>query len=57
MYCEIIIDHRKKIKLNWLQGVWGGMLCGIALQTLILLFVVWRTDWKSEVIYTFSFSF
>lgn len=29
-------------------GVWGGMLCGIALQTLILLFVVWRTDWKSE---------
>ncbi|KAF0898438.1 hypothetical protein E2562_007274 [Oryza meyeriana var. granulata] len=29
-------------------GVWGGMLCGIALQTLILLFVVWRTDWKAE---------
>uniref|UniRef100_A0A0D9XAY8 Protein DETOXIFICATION n=1 Tax=Leersia perrieri TaxID=77586 RepID=A0A0D9XAY8_9ORYZ len=29
-------------------GVWGGMLCGVALQTLILLFVVWRTDWKAE---------
>ena len=24
------------------------MLCGIALQTLILLAVVWRTDWKAE---------
>ncbi|KAL6859152.1 hypothetical protein ACP4OV_018154 [Aristida adscensionis] len=29
-------------------GVWSGMLCGIALQTLILLVVVWRTDWKAE---------
>ena len=24
------------------------MLCGVALQTLILLAVVWRTDWKAE---------
>ncbi|GJN38533.1 hypothetical protein PR202_gb27585 [Eleusine coracana subsp. coracana] len=30
-------------------GIWFGMLCGIALQTLILLVVVWRTDWKAEV--------
>ncbi|XP_062191517.1 protein DETOXIFICATION 35-like [Phragmites australis] len=29
-------------------GIWSGMLCGIALQTLILLVVVWRTDWKTE---------
>ncbi|XP_006659711.2 protein DETOXIFICATION 34-like [Oryza brachyantha] len=29
-------------------GIWGGMLCGIGLQTLILLIVVWRTDWKAE---------
>ncbi|KAK3133820.1 hypothetical protein QOZ80_6AG0541520 [Eleusine coracana subsp. coracana] len=29
-------------------GIWFGMLCGIALQTLILLVVVWRTDWKAE---------
>ncbi|EMS59510.1 Protein TRANSPARENT TESTA 12 [Triticum urartu] len=29
-------------------GVWGGMLCGVALQTLMLLFVVWRTDWNVE---------
>ena len=32
------------------QGIWSGMLCGVALQTLILLAVVWRTDWKAEVI-------
>ncbi|WVZ91638.1 hypothetical protein U9M48_037782 [Paspalum notatum var. saurae] len=29
-------------------GIWSGMLAGVALQTLILLAVVWRTDWKAE---------
>ncbi|CAM0148580.1 unnamed protein product [Urochloa decumbens] len=29
-------------------GIWSGMLCGVTLQTLILLGVVWRTDWKAE---------
>ncbi|CAO2164842.1 unnamed protein product [Urochloa humidicola] len=29
-------------------GIWSGMLCGVALQTLILLGIVWRTDWKAE---------
>jgi len=29
-------------------GVWGGMLGGVALQTLMLLFVVWRKDWDAE---------
>ncbi|CAO2207610.1 unnamed protein product [Urochloa humidicola] len=29
-------------------GIWSGMLCGVTLQTLILLAVVWRTDWKAE---------
>ncbi|CAO2168519.1 unnamed protein product [Urochloa humidicola] len=29
-------------------GIWSGMLCGVTLQTLILLAVVWRTDWKGE---------
>jgi hypothetical protein len=32
-----------------IQGIWAGLLCGVALQTLILLFVVWRTDWNKEV--------
>ncbi|CAD6265105.1 unnamed protein product [Miscanthus lutarioriparius] len=29
-------------------GIWSGMLCGITLQTIILLVVIWRTDWKAE---------
>ena len=31
------------------QGIWAGMLCGTALQTAILTYMVWRTDWKAEV--------
>uniref|UniRef100_A0A0A9AZS8 Protein DETOXIFICATION n=1 Tax=Arundo donax TaxID=35708 RepID=A0A0A9AZS8_ARUDO len=30
------------------QGIWAGMLCGTALQTLILLVVIWKTDWEAE---------
>ncbi|XP_072964747.1 protein DETOXIFICATION 35-like [Typha angustifolia] len=30
------------------QGIWAGMLCGTALQTLILLYIVWKTNWKAE---------
>ncbi|CAN6252767.1 unnamed protein product [Urochloa humidicola] len=30
------------------QGIWAGMLCGTALQTAILTYMVWRTDWKTE---------
>ncbi|KAM3207900.1 hypothetical protein ACQJBY_062901 [Aegilops geniculata] len=36
-------------KFNYgVGGIWAGMLCGIALQTLILLFIVWKTDWNAE---------
>ncbi|XP_037457671.1 protein DETOXIFICATION 34-like [Triticum dicoccoides] len=36
-------------KFNYgVGGIWAGMLCGIALQTLILIFIVWRTDWNAE---------
>ncbi|KAJ4961540.1 hypothetical protein NE237_021450 [Protea cynaroides] len=31
------------------RGIWIGMLCGVALQTLILLWITWRTDWKAQV--------
>jgi len=31
------------------QGIWAGMLCGTALQTLILLALIWNTDWEAEV--------
>ena len=31
------------------QGIWAGMLCGTARQTLILLALIWNTDWEAEV--------
>ncbi|XP_042502875.1 protein DETOXIFICATION 24-like [Macadamia integrifolia] len=31
------------------KGIWIGMLCGVALQTLALLWITWRTDWKDQV--------
>ncbi|KAK9094762.1 hypothetical protein Scep_026231 [Stephania cephalantha] len=36
-------------KLKWgVEGIWAGMLCGTALQTLILLIVLWKTNWQKE---------
>ncbi|XP_077241964.1 protein DETOXIFICATION 35-like isoform X1 [Tasmannia lanceolata] len=36
-------------KLNLgVEGIWAGMLCGTALQTLILLVIIWRTNWTKE---------
>ncbi|PKA58178.1 Protein transparent TESTA 12 [Apostasia shenzhenica] len=35
--------------LRWgVEGIWVGMLLGTALQTLILCYVVWRTNWAEE---------
>ncbi|KAF7132108.1 hypothetical protein RHSIM_Rhsim09G0199900 [Rhododendron simsii] len=31
------------------KGLWSGMIAGTALQTLILLFVLYRTNWNKEV--------
>ncbi|XP_074270119.1 protein DETOXIFICATION 40-like [Silene latifolia] len=31
------------------KGLWGGMLGGTIMQTLILLWVTYRTDWEKEV--------
>ncbi|KAJ8536804.1 hypothetical protein K7X08_035205 [Anisodus acutangulus] len=30
-------------------GLWGGMIAGLALQTVLLPFVLYRTDWNKEV--------
>ncbi|XP_021282550.1 protein DETOXIFICATION 24-like [Herrania umbratica] len=30
-------------------GLWIGLLGGVALQTFILAFIVWRTDWDEQV--------
>ncbi|PON97011.1 hypothetical protein TorRG33x02_073900 [Trema orientale] len=31
-----------------MKGLWGGMICGTALQTLLLLLVLYRTNWNEE---------
>ncbi|XVE91753.1 hypothetical protein REPUB_Repub01dG0038500 [Reevesia pubescens] len=31
------------------KGIWSGMIGGTAMQTLILIWVTFRTDWKKEV--------
>ncbi|OAY30348.1 protein DETOXIFICATION 35 [Manihot esculenta] len=31
------------------KGLWGGMIAGTALQTLLLLIVLYRTNWNKEV--------
>ncbi|XP_026458476.1 protein DETOXIFICATION 35-like [Papaver somniferum] len=31
------------------QGIWAGMLCGTALQTLVLLIIICKTNWTKEV--------
>ncbi|OMO71052.1 Multi antimicrobial extrusion protein [Corchorus olitorius] len=32
-----------------LQGLWIGLLSGVAVQSLILAFLVWKTDWDEQV--------
>ncbi|XP_054780427.1 protein DETOXIFICATION 35-like [Prosopis cineraria] len=37
-------------KANWgVKGLWGGMILGIVLQSLILLFILYKTNWSKEV--------
>ncbi|KAL0304298.1 UNVERIFIED_CONTAM: protein DETOXIFICATION 35 [Sesamum radiatum] len=31
------------------MGIWGGMIAGLALQTLLLFIVLYRTNWNKEV--------
>ncbi|CAI9101848.1 OLC1v1039270C1 [Oldenlandia corymbosa var. corymbosa] len=37
-----------KAKLG-VQGIWMGMIFGTFLQTLILCYIVWKTNWNDEV--------
>ncbi|XP_049348759.1 protein DETOXIFICATION 35-like [Solanum verrucosum] len=34
-----------------LQGLWAGMIAGLALQTLLLSFVLYRIDWNKEYLH------
>ncbi|KAF8413200.1 hypothetical protein HHK36_001176 [Tetracentron sinense] len=37
-----------KLKFG-VEGIWVGMICGTGLQTLILLLIIWKTNWNKEV--------
>lgn len=32
-----------------LQGIWLGMIFGTLLQTIILLIIIYKTNWNKEV--------
>ena len=34
----------------YMQGIWGGMIGGLIVQTLVLIWVTLRTDWNKEVL-------
>ncbi|KAJ4783741.1 Protein DETOXIFICATION [Rhynchospora pubera] len=31
-----------------IQGMWGGQLAGVGLQTAVLIFIIWNTNWDNE---------
>ncbi|XP_031097201.1 protein DETOXIFICATION 25-like isoform X1 [Ipomoea triloba] len=31
------------------KGIWVGMICGVVTETLALCYMIWRTEWDSEV--------
>ncbi|XP_059647254.1 protein DETOXIFICATION 24-like isoform X3 [Cornus florida] len=32
-----------------IMGIWAGMICGVAIQTLVLSYMIWRTNWDKQV--------
>ncbi|RDX85108.1 Protein DETOXIFICATION 34, partial [Mucuna pruriens] len=34
------------------KGIWGGTMCGNILQILVLLVIIWKTNWTKEVEHT-----
>ncbi|KAJ0975417.1 hypothetical protein J5N97_017382 [Dioscorea zingiberensis] len=35
-----------------IKGIWLGMLIGTFVQSIVLLYITWRTDWEKQVILT-----
>ncbi|XP_059647264.1 protein DETOXIFICATION 24-like [Cornus florida] len=31
------------------KGIWTGMICGVTMQTLVLSYIIWRTNWDHQV--------
>ncbi|XP_059636099.1 protein DETOXIFICATION 35-like [Cornus florida] len=38
------------------DGIWMGMIFGTFLQTMILLFITWKTNWNEEVIFNYYYN-
>ncbi|XP_031275746.1 protein DETOXIFICATION 34-like [Pistacia vera] len=36
------------------QGIWVGMICGTFLQTMILVYIIYKTNWNKEVEQTYE---
>ncbi|XP_031275747.1 protein DETOXIFICATION 34-like [Pistacia vera] len=36
------------------QGIWVGMICGTFLQTIILVYIIYKTNWNKEVEQTYE---
>lgn len=51
---NIILFETLVMMVNFfcLQGIWIGMLSGTVIQTLVLFWIVYRTNWNKEVIIT-----
>ncbi|XP_059647266.1 protein DETOXIFICATION 24-like isoform X1 [Cornus florida] len=32
-----------------ITGIWTGMICGVVTQTLVLSYIIWRTNWDDQV--------
>ncbi|KAI3987480.1 hypothetical protein MKX01_017178 [Papaver californicum] len=52
--CYYIIGIRIGLLLAYVfhfkaQGIWIGMICGVAMQTLSLIYFTWKTDWDAQV--------
>ncbi|KAL5732224.1 hypothetical protein ACHQM5_004871 [Ranunculus cassubicifolius] len=42
----VVLAYTFHLEVN---GVWIGMTAGIAVQTLVLIYMTWRTDWDDQV--------
>ncbi|KAG5617063.1 hypothetical protein H5410_016887 [Solanum commersonii] len=49
LYSSIVLSPQNDLFVLLLEGLWGGMIAGLALQTLLLSIVIYRIDWDKEV--------
>ncbi|WOK96768.1 hypothetical protein Cni_G05475 [Canna indica] len=46
---EVAIDALSICMENPDHGIWIGMLIGTLVQTFVLMYITWRTDWEEQV--------